>query len=73
VVTPAIVVGWQTRSVAFPLADFTHLSVILFRNNFCDQVQMTMFLKNVSIAAGYSILVANGTGALSLDHLLAKK
>jgi putative oxidoreductase len=69
----AIIAGWQTRIVAFLLAGFTLLSGILFHNNFGDQVQMVMFLKNVSIAGGFLILVANGAGALSLDHRLAKK
>jgi putative oxidoreductase len=69
----AIIVGWQTRAVAFLLAGFTLLSGVLFHNNFGDQIQMIMFLKNVSISGGFLILVANGAGALSLDHRLAKK
>jgi putative oxidoreductase len=69
----AIIVGWQTRIVAFLLAGFTLLSAALFHNNLGDQVQMVMFLKNVSIAGGFLILVANGPGVLSLDHRLARK
>lgn len=69
----AIIIGWRTRIVAFLLAGFTLLSAGLFHNNFADQTQMIMFLKNVSISGGFLILVANGAGALSLDHRLAKK
>jgi putative oxidoreductase len=63
----AIVARWHTRLTAFLLAGFTLLSALLFHNDFGDQVQMVMFLKNVSIAGGFLLLVANGAGSLSLD------
>jgi putative oxidoreductase len=63
----AIVAGWQTRVTAFLLAGFTLLSALIFHNDFGDQVQLVMFLKNVSIAGGFLLLVANGAGRLSLD------
>jgi putative oxidoreductase len=63
----AIVVGWQTRITAFLLAGFTLLSALIFHNDFGDQVQSVMFLKNVSIAGGFLLLVANGAGRLSVD------
>jgi len=69
----AIVAVWQTRLVAFLLAGFTLLSAALFHNNLGDQIQMIMFLKNVSIAGGFLVLAANGAGVLSLDHRLARK
>jgi len=69
----AIIAGWQTRIVAFLLAGFTLLSAALFHNNLGDQIQMIMFLKNVSITGGFLILVANGAGVLSLDHRSARK
>jgi len=64
----AIVVGWKTRIAAFLLAGFSLLSAFLFHSNFGDQVQMIMFLKNVSIAGGFLLLVANGAGPLSIDR-----
>ena len=64
----AIIVGWQTRLVALALAGFCLISAVLFHNNFGDQTQMIMFLKNVSIAGGFLFLVANGAGAYSLDN-----
>jgi putative oxidoreductase len=62
-----IILGWQTRVVAAVLAGFTLLSALLFHMQFSDQVQMVMFLKNVSIAGAFLLLVANGAGPLSLD------
>ena len=63
----AVIVGWQTRIVAFLLAGFSLLSALIFHNDFADQIQMVMFLKNVSIAGGLLLLVAHGAGRFSLD------
>ncbi|HEV7610201.1 MAG TPA: DoxX family protein [Steroidobacteraceae bacterium] len=68
----AIIAGWNTRIVAFLLAGFTLLSALLFHNDFANQMQMIMFLKNVSIAGGFLLLVAHGAGPLSLDRRAAK-
>ena len=64
----AVIVGWKTRAAAALLAGFSLLAAFLFHNNFADQIQMIMFLKNVSIAGGFLLLVANGAGAISLDR-----
>jgi putative oxidoreductase len=68
----AIVLGWKTRIVAFLLAGFSVLTAVIFHRNFADQTQMIMFLKNLSIAGGFLLLVANGPGRLSLDRRFAK-
>ena len=64
----ALVVGWKTRITAFVLAGFSLLSAVIFHSNFADQIQMIMFMKNVAIAGGLLILVANGAGSFSLDR-----
>ena len=64
----AVIVGWKTRVAAALLAGFSLLAAFLFHNNFADQIQMIMFLKNVSIAGGFLLVVANGAGAVSLDR-----
>ena len=64
----AIIAGWQTRLAALALAAFTLVAAFLFHNNFADQVQAIMFLKNVSIAGGFLLLAAHGAGAWSLDR-----
>lgn len=64
----AIILGWKTRIVAFLLAGFTLLTGIMFHNNFADQIQMIMFMKNVSIAGAFLLLTVNGAGPISLDN-----
>jgi putative oxidoreductase len=64
----AIIIGWHTRIAAFLLAGFTVIAAILFHNNFGDQTQMIMFLKDISITGAFLMLVANGAGPLSVDH-----
>ena len=59
-----IVVGWRTRVTAFLLAGFTLVSALIFHNDFADQVQSVMFLKNVSVAGGFLLLVGRGAGPL---------
>jgi putative oxidoreductase len=68
----AIIAGWKTRFVAVLLAGFSLLTAALFHNNFGDAIQMTMFLKNVSIAGALLILAANGAGAYSFDARKAR-
>ena len=63
----AIAIGWNTRVTAFLLAGYTVLTALLFHNNFADQTQMIMFLKNVSIAGAFLLLTVNGAGRFSLD------
>lgn len=64
----AIIVGWKTRIIAFLLAGFCILSAVMFHTNFADQTQMVMFLKNLGLAGGFLLLVANGSGAYALDN-----
>jgi putative oxidoreductase len=63
-----IIIGWRTRIAAFLLAGFTLLSALIFHNDFADQTQMIMFLKNLSIAGGFLLLVVHGAGRFSLDR-----
>jgi putative oxidoreductase len=64
----AIILGWRTRIAAGVLAGFSVLAAVKFHSNFADQIQMIMFLKNISIAGGFLLLVANGAGPLSIDR-----
>ena len=63
----ALVIGFQTRLVAFALAVFTLMAAAFFHTNFADQMQMIMFLKNIAIAGGLLLLVSSGATALSVD------
>lgn len=63
----AIIIGWQTRVVAFLLAGFCLISALIFHANFADQNEMIHFMKNVAIAGGFLCLAARGAGNFSLD------
>lgn len=63
----ALVLGWQTRIAALLLAGFTLLAGLIFHNNFGDQTQMIMFLKNLAITGGLLVLAVHGPGAYSLQ------
>ena len=39
----------------------------MFHNNFADQTQVVMFLKNIALAGGLLLLVRDGAGAYSLE------
>lgn len=51
-----ILVGYQTRLVAFGMALFTIATAVFFHNNFADQTQMISFMKNFAIAGGFLVL-----------------
>lgn len=63
----AIIAGLYTRWVAAALAGFTLAAAVLFHYQPEDQMQMILFLKNISIAGAFLILVARGAGSWSLD------
>ena len=64
----ALIVGFQTRITAWALAAFTVLAAALFHNDFSNQMQMIMFLKNLSITGGLLILSAQASYPLSIDN-----
>lgn len=68
----AVIVGWHTRIAAFLLAGFTVIAASIFHNHFSDQIQLIMFLKDISITGAFLMLVANGAGPLSVDHRRAR-
>ena len=67
----ALILGWKTRIAALLLAGFSVLTALVFHRNLGDQIQMIMFLKNLSIAGGLLVLAANGPGRLSIDRRFA--
>jgi len=64
----ALLLGWQTKIAAAMLAVFSIVAAIVFHANFADQMQMVMFMKNISIAGGLLMLVSYGAGAYGLDN-----
>lgn len=63
----ALVVGFQTRYVAYAFAAFCLATAFLGHFDFADQNQMTAFMKNFGLAGGFLLLSVTGAGALSLD------
>jgi len=64
----AIIAGWQTKWAAIALAGFSVASAVIFHNNFADETQMIMFMKNFAIAGGFLLLAVHGAGAYSVDN-----
>lgn len=67
-----LLAGFQARIVAFLLAGFCLLSGFIFHFQPAEQMQMIMFMKNITIAGGLLFVVARGAGMLSVDAKLKK-
>ena len=64
----AIVIGYQTRIVAFALAAFCVVAGLLFHHHFDDQMQLVMFLKNLAMAGGFLLLASSGATGIAVDR-----
>jgi putative oxidoreductase len=63
-----IIIGWKTRYSAIILALFSVAAAAIFHNNFDDQMQTILFMKNIAIAGGLMLLAVHGAGACSIDN-----
>ncbi len=63
----ALLVGWQTRPVAIALGGFSVLTALMYHLVPSDQMQMTIFFKNLALGGGYLSLALLGAGRFSLD------
>lgn len=68
----AILFGFLTRTTAIFTAIFTLLTALLFHSNFAEGMNQLMFMKNMTIAGGYLLLVVTGPGKWSLDRIFNK-
>ncbi|MER2490542.1 DoxX family protein [Catenovulum sediminis] len=68
----AVLLGWKIKWVAPALAGFTLVAAIVFHADFSDQMQMIMFMKNLSIAGALIFMFASGAGRFSLDNKSTK-
>ncbi|MBY6114393.1 DoxX family protein [Mameliella alba] len=66
----ALIVGFQTRLAALALGLFSLASGVLYHYVPGDQMQMTMFLKNIALTGGYLALAIAGPGDWSLDRVM---
>ena len=65
----SLILGFQIRLAALAGAAFCIITAVLFHNNFADQTQMIMFLKNFSIAGAFLMFFANGAGKFAVDKV----
>ena len=68
-----IIIGFKTRFCASVMAIFTIAVSLIFHVDFNNQMQLVAFLKNISIAGGFLIVVANDNRFFSIDNLLKSK
>ena len=68
-----IIIGFKTRLCASIMAIFTITVSLIFHVDFNNQMQLVAFLKNISIAGGFLIVVANNNRFFSIDNLLKSK
>ncbi len=68
-----VIGGLWTRWAALALAAFSVATALFFHMDFANQMQQINFMKNLAIAGGFLILVANGAGAWSIDARRARK
>ena len=64
----AVIAGWKTTWASIARAAFSVVAAAIFHNNFADQTQMILFMKNIAIAGGFVLLAIHGAGAYSLDN-----
>jgi len=64
----ALLVGFQARLVGLALAGFCLLTALLYHMQPEDQMQMTIFVKNIGLAGGYLMFFVYGAGKYSLDE-----
>ena len=68
-----LIIGYKTKWTASVMALFTFIVAVIFHSDFSEGMQMISFLKNIAIAGGFIIVVANGPGKISLDHYFNSK
>lgn len=68
-----ILIGYKTKLAALAIAVFLVPVTLYFHTNFTDQVNLTMFWKNLSMFGGLLILAAHGAGSYSVDAKIARK
>ena len=68
-----IIIGFKTRLCASIMIIFTISVTLIFHMDFNNQMQLITFLKNISIAGGLLIIVANENRYFSIDNFLKNK
>jgi putative oxidoreductase len=67
-----VALGLWARLAALALAGFCLSTALLFHGNFENTTELIQFWKDVAIAGGFLLVVANGPGRWSLDTIRMK-
>ena len=68
-----LIIGYKTRISALIMALFTLTVAIIFHTDFQNQMELIMFLKDIAIAGGFLIIVANEPKICSIDYMLKSR
>ena len=63
----AVLIGYQTKVAAFLLAGFCLLAAVIFHNDFSQQIQMILFMKNLAITGAFLLLFVHGPGQWAVN------
>jgi len=64
----SLLLGYKIRYASDILILFTILATVFFHNDLTNQVQMTLFTKNLAIIGGLLYMMAYGAGQFSIDN-----
>jgi putative oxidoreductase len=68
-----VLVGFYARYAAVALGGFSVLAALFFHADFANQMQMALFMKNLTIAGGFAMLFVAGPGPWSIDARLGRE
>ena len=68
-----LIIGYKTLFSASIMALFTLTVALIFHTNFDNQMELTIFLKDIAIAGGFLIIAANEPKICSIDYFLKYK
>ena len=68
-----LIIGYKTRFSASIMALFTLTVALIFHTNFDNQMELTIFLKDIAIAGGFLIIATNEPKIYSIDYFLKSK
>ena len=68
-----LIVGYKTKISASIMALFTLTVAIIFHSDFQNHLVLISFFKNVAIAGGFLVIVANDPKICSIDYFLKSK
>lgn len=69
----SVLLGYKARWGALALIVFMIPTTLIFHNNLGDRMQLTQFLKNLSLIGGLLMVYSFGAGPISLDERTTSK